>query len=55
MVLKENKMIFTRLIPFTNDNLPGIIAGEIYQEVKNTIQSLTKFGFEKMTLSTSAL
>lgn len=40
-------MIFTRLIPFTNDNLPGIIAGEIYQEVKNTIQSLTKFGFEK--------
>ncbi len=47
VVLKENKMIFTRLIPFTNDNLPGIIAGEIYQEVKNTIQSLTKFGFEK--------
>lgn len=47
VVLKEKKMIFTRLISFTNDNLPGIIAGGIYQEVQNTIQSLTKFGFEK--------
>lgn len=47
VVLKENKMVFTRLIPFTNDNLPGIIAGGIYQEVQNTIRSLTKFGFKK--------
>ncbi len=54
VVLKENKMIFTRLVPFTNDNLPGIIAGGIYQEVQDTIRSLTKFGFEKITLSTFA-
>ncbi|KLT22490.1 hypothetical protein wVul_0855 [Wolbachia endosymbiont of Armadillidium vulgare str. wVulC] len=47
VVLKENKMVFTRLVPFTNDNLPGIIAGGIYQEVQDTIRSLTKFGFEK--------
>lgn len=47
MVLKENKMVFTRLTSFTNDNLPGIIAGGIYQEVQDTIRSLTKFGFEK--------
>lgn len=47
VILKEKKIIFTRLIPFTNDNLPGIIAGGIYQEVQNTIRSLTKFGFEK--------
>ncbi|WCR57735.1 MAG: hypothetical protein PG980_000207 [Wolbachia endosymbiont of Ctenocephalides felis wCfeJ] len=47
VVLKENKMVFTRLVPFTNDSLPGIIAGGIYQEVRNTIRSLTKFGFKK--------
>ncbi|WP_395463485.1 hypothetical protein [Wolbachia endosymbiont of Cantharis cryptica] len=47
VVLKENKMVFTRLVPFTNDNLPGIIAGGIYQEVQNTIRSLTKFGLKK--------
>ncbi|MDX5596403.1 MAG: hypothetical protein O7160_03530, partial [Wolbachia endosymbiont of Andrena labialis] len=47
VVLKENKMVFTRLTSFTNDNLPGIIAGGIYQEVQDTIRSLTKFGFEK--------
>ncbi|QOD38311.1 hypothetical protein [Candidatus Wolbachia massiliensis] len=47
VVFRENKMIFTRLVPFTNDNLPGIIAGGIYQEVQNTIRSLTKFGFRK--------
>jgi hypothetical protein len=47
VVLKENKMVFTRLVPFANDTLPGIIAGCIYQEIKNTIQFLPKFGFEK--------
>ncbi|WP_179947427.1 hypothetical protein [Wolbachia endosymbiont of Folsomia candida] len=47
VILKDDKMVFTRLISFTNDNLPGIIAGGIYQEVQNTIQSLTKFGFKK--------
>ncbi|MDM8335329.1 hypothetical protein [Wolbachia pipientis] len=47
VVFKENKMVFTRLVPFTNDNLPGIIAGGIYQEVRNTIRFLTKFGLKK--------
>nr|WP_232503061.1 hypothetical protein [Wolbachia endosymbiont of Cimex lectularius] len=50
MVFKENKMVFTRLVPFTKDNLPGIIAGGIYQEVRNTIRSLTKFGLKKNDL-----
>ncbi|WP_174133861.1 hypothetical protein [Wolbachia endosymbiont of Atemnus politus] len=47
VVFKGNKMVFTRLVPFTNDSLPGIIAGGIYQEVRNTIRSLTKFGLKK--------
>ncbi|MDN5248446.1 MAG: hypothetical protein QWI36_04910 [Wolbachia endosymbiont of Tyrophagus putrescentiae] len=47
IVMKDEKIVFTRLIPFTGDNLPGIIAGGIYQEVKNTVQSLTKFGFKR--------
>lgn len=47
VILKENKIVFTRLIPFTNDNLPGIIAGGIYQEVQNTIKSLAKLGLKK--------
>ncbi|WP_255453565.1 hypothetical protein [Wolbachia endosymbiont of Atemnus politus] len=34
LIFKENKMVSTRLVPFTNDNLPGIIAGGIYQEVR---------------------
>ncbi|MDR2977919.1 MAG: hypothetical protein LBU56_00465 [Rickettsiales bacterium] len=50
VVFKENKMVFTRLVPFTKDNLPGIIAGGIYQEVRNTIRSLTKFGLKKNDL-----
>lgn len=47
VVLKDNKMVFTLLTPFGNESLPGVIAGGIYQEVRNTIQSLTKFGFKK--------
>ncbi|WP_175838225.1 hypothetical protein [Wolbachia endosymbiont of Litomosoides sigmodontis] len=47
VIFKENKMVFTRLVPFINDNLPGIIAGGIYQEVQNTIRYLTKFGLKK--------
>lgn len=47
VVMKDNKMVFTRLISFANDNLPGIIAGGIYQEIQNTIQSLAKFGFKR--------
>ncbi|WP_174855542.1 hypothetical protein [Wolbachia endosymbiont of Ctenocephalides felis wCfeT] len=47
VVLKDNRMVLTRLVPFTNDVLPGIIAGGIYQEVQNTIKSLAKFGFKK--------
>lgn len=47
VVMKNNKMVFTRIIPFTDDELPGIIAGGIYQEVQNTIRSLTKFDFKR--------
>lgn len=46
VVMKNGKMVFTRLIFFSNDDiLPGIIAGGIHQEIQNTIQSLTKFGY----------
>jgi hypothetical protein len=54
VVLKENKMVFTCLIPFTNDNLPGIIAGGMYQAVQNTIRSLTSSGLKKIIPSTFA-
>ncbi|MBV0899910.1 MAG: hypothetical protein KTV77_04130 [Wolbachia endosymbiont of Fragariocoptes setiger] len=47
IVMKDNKIIFTCLIPFSGEILPGIIAGGIYQDVKNTIQLLTKFGFQQ--------
>lgn len=50
VVFKENKMVFTCLVSFTHDNLPGIIAGGIYQEVQNTIRFLTKFGLKKNDL-----
>ncbi|MDG7056394.1 MAG: hypothetical protein LKM44_02810 [Wolbachia endosymbiont of Meromenopon meropis] len=50
VVFKENKIVFTRLVPFAKENLPGIIAGSIYQEVRDTIRFLTKFGFKKNDL-----
>ncbi len=46
LVMQNNKIVFTNLIHSNNDYLPGIIAGKVYQEVKNTIKSLPKYGFE---------
>ncbi|XGA07979.1 MAG: hypothetical protein U0X86_000112 [Wolbachia endosymbiont of Xenopsylla cheopis] len=47
LVTKDNKMIFTRVISSTDSILPNVIAGSVYQEVKNTIQYLGRFGFQK--------
>ncbi len=50
LVTKNNKMVFTRLISFTNDTLQNVIAGSIYQEIQNTIQYLGRFDFNKNDL-----
>lgn len=47
LVTKDNKMIFTRIISSTDDALPNVIAGSVYQEVQNTIQYLGRFDFHK--------
>ncbi|WP_261722484.1 hypothetical protein, partial [Wolbachia pipientis] len=46
LVTQNDKIVFTTLLTSTNDTLPGIIAGKIYQEIKNTVKSLSKFGFK---------
>ncbi|WP_339045410.1 hypothetical protein [Candidatus Mesenet endosymbiont of Agriotes lineatus] len=47
LVTKDSRMIFTRIISPTDDILPNVIAGSVYQEVQNTIQYLGRFGFHK--------
>lgn len=46
-VLKNDKVIFTRLIKAGKDTLPDIIAGNIEQEIINTIDYLRRLSFEE--------
>jgi hypothetical protein len=43
-VLNEDKVVFTRLIRQGKDNLPDIIAGNIEQEIINTLDYLRRLG-----------
>lgn len=46
VVMHKQKVIFTRLIRFSNETLPDIVAGNIEQEIINTTDYLRRLNFE---------
>ena len=47
VVLKNGKLVFTRLIHSSEHDLPGVVAGNIEQEVVNTLEYLRRLSFEE--------
>ena len=45
VVLQDGKVVFTRLIRMGNETMPDIIAGNVEQEIINTIDYLRRLGF----------
>ncbi len=47
IVLKEGKLVFTRVTQAIDDAVPAVIAGNIEQEIINTLEYLRRVGFEE--------
>lgn len=47
IVLKNGVMLFSRLVQMMNDISPNILVGSIYQDIENTLNLVTKFGFSR--------
>lgn len=47
VVLENGKVVFTRLIKTGKDNLPDIIAGNIEQEILNTVDYMRRLSFKE--------
>ncbi|MCD6035570.1 MAG: hypothetical protein K0R63_1311 [Rickettsiales bacterium] len=46
IVVKKDKLVFTRMLGDTQDNVPAIIAGNIEQEIANTIEYLRRLSLQ---------
>lgn len=47
VVLKDGKLVFTRVTQAIDDGLAAVIAGNIEQEILNTIEYLRRLGFDE--------
>lgn len=46
VVLKEGRLVFTRVTQAIDDAVPAVIAGNIEQEILNTLEYLRRLGFQ---------
>jgi hypothetical protein len=47
VVLKDGKLAFTRLAPSLDDAVPAVVAGNIEQEILNSIEYIRRLGYEE--------
>ena len=47
IVLRQGKLVFTRLIHASENDLPGVVAGNIEQEIVNTLEYLRRLSFQE--------
>ena len=47
VVLKDGKLAFTRLSPSLDDAVPAVLAGNIEQEILNSIEYIRRLGYEE--------
>jgi hypothetical protein len=47
VVLKDGKLVFTRLAPSLDDAVPAVVAGNIEQEILNSVEYLHRLGYDE--------
>jgi hypothetical protein len=47
VVLRDNKLVFTRMAQYSPNEKPSVMAGNVEQEIKNTIEYLKRLSFSQ--------